>query len=346
MSGLLDTVSGLLAVMNEHRQIISLNDSFIKMLGIEDTQSALGLRLGEALDCEHAHDEPSGCGTTRFCSTCGAAVAMVSSLGENKPVERLCALTTGQNGNQSDRSLLVRSQPIDIDHRRFLLLFIQDVTPQQKRFALERTFFHDINNMLAMLLGSSELLMDQNHSDLVQTIHQTVLRLTKEVAIQRSLSNGEIQSYQTRLQNFSIKDIMVDLSQFFENHPAAQDKNILLPENIPTFTINTDISLLLRILSNMVINALESSTGDDPVKINVSKNKTFFNFHVWNRQYIPEKIHCRIFQRNFSTKQEPGRGTGTFSMKLFGENVLGGKVSFTSSVENGTEFTYAAPIKT
>jgi sensor histidine kinase regulating citrate/malate metabolism len=54
---------------------------------------------------------------------------------------------------------------------------------------------------------------------------------------------------------------------------------------------------------------------------------------------LPE-IANRIFQRNFSTKAQAGRGVGTYSMKLFGEKILGGKVSFTSSREDGTVFKF------
>ncbi len=66
------------------------------MLGIDDLAKALGLRPGEALQCIHADDEPSGCGTTKFCSTCGAAIAIVSSLKHNKSVERICALSSNR----------------------------------------------------------------------------------------------------------------------------------------------------------------------------------------------------------------------------------------------------------
>lgn len=49
VTGLLHSISGLLAVLDEHRQIVSLNDSFLQMLGIEDPSKALGLRIGDAL---------------------------------------------------------------------------------------------------------------------------------------------------------------------------------------------------------------------------------------------------------------------------------------------------------
>jgi sensor histidine kinase regulating citrate/malate metabolism len=45
-----------------------------------------------------------------------------------------------------------------------------------------------------------------------------------------------------------------------------------------------------------------------------------------------------MFQRNFSTKDGMGRGLGTYSMKFLGEEILGGRVSFTSDPENGTTF--------
>ena len=45
----------------------------------------------------------------------------------------------------------------------------------------------------------------------------------------------------------------------------------------------------------------------------------------------------RIFQRSFSTKGSPGRGLGTYAMKLFGESVLGGQVDFETGAE-GTTF--------
>lgn len=52
---------------------------------------------------------------------------------------------------------------------------------------------------------------------------------------------------------------------------------------------------------------------------------------------MPE--HARkIFTRNFTTKQQIGHGLGTYSMKLFGEKVLGGNVAFSTSESEGTTF--------
>ena len=66
-------------------------------------------------------------------------------------------------------------------------------------------------------------------------------------------------------------------------------------------------------------------------------------FTVHNDQVMPDEIQLQVFQRSFTTKGQPGRGVGTYSMKLFGERYLAGKVSFTSREPEGTTFTLVLP---
>jgi sensor histidine kinase regulating citrate/malate metabolism len=59
---------------------------------------------------------------------------------------------------------------------------------------------------------------------------------------------------------------------------------------------------------------------------------------------IPEDVRLQIFQRSFSTKGS-GRGLGTYSMKLFGENYLHGRVYFRTNEKQGTTFTIELPLE-
>ncbi|NOQ51018.1 MAG: GHKL domain-containing protein [Desulfuromonadaceae bacterium] len=347
MTGLLHLISGLLLILNVHRQIVSLNSSLLKMLGIEDTSEALGLRPGEALQCIHAHEEPAGCGTTKYCSTCGAAIAIVASLSQDKPAERICALTVNREEKTIDIAFLVRSQAIKINGTKFLLLFMQDITLQQYRAALERTFFHDINNMLSGLVGASELLYSKNsQSNLVNIIRRSSLCLKQEIEIQRCLLKSDSCTYIPLRHEVKTTHILEELQSCFSNHPAAINKNLQFSPSWPTLTVNTDTSLLLRVLCNMITNALEATEKNGTVKVWTVRDKDkFLVFCVWNSQSIPENIAQRIFQRNFSTKEGAGRGIGTYSMKLFGEQILAGKVSFTTSHEEGTVFRFSLPLR-
>ncbi len=344
ITGLLQAVNGLIAIVDGQRRVVAINDTLLKMLDIEDPGEALGLHLGKVLDCVHADEDPAGCGTTRYCATCGAAIAMVLSLGQEKPVERICALTTKRGGQPRDIALLVRSQAITFDRKTFLLLFLQDMTLQQQRAALERTFFHDISNMLYALEGTSHLLLKEQPSRLARNLHQTAVRLHREMSIQRCLSQSGTCDYQPVRHPFKLTDILTELRSFFANHPAARGKHLVITESETDLTVTTDLSLLSRVLSNMVTNALEASDQQDTVRVWTEHSNRSVIFHVWNRQTIPEALQSRIFQRNFSTKEQAGRGIGTFSMKFLGEAILGGKVDFRSTEELGTTFRFAVTL--
>ena len=94
----------------------------------------------------------------------------------------------------------------------------------------------------------------------------------------------------------------------------------------------------------MILNALEATPTGGRVKMWIDTENDHLVFKVWNDGVIPADIARRIFQRNFSTKAQAGRGIGTYSMKLLGEEVLGGEVSFTSDESHGTIFRLAHPI--
>lgn len=345
LSGLLHSVSGLLAILDENRQIVAVNDSFLKMLGIEDGAAALGLRPGEALQCVHADEGPGGCGTGRYCSTCGAAIAIVASQGHDQPMERVCALTARKDGREMDVALLVRSHPIRIAGKRFLLLFLQDITMHQQRAALERIFFHDISNILTGLVGASELLsLEDSQSELVRVVRQTALRLKHEVEMQRCLMQSGACRYQPYWKDIEISRIVEDLQLFCVGHPAARERQLRFLPFPPGKQVRTDVSLLLRVVGNMIVNALEAAATNGEVRVWVEDQDGFAVFCVWNPESIAEDVARRIYQRNFSTKKEIGRGLGTYAMKLFGEQILGGRVDFSTSPAAGTTFRIALPL--
>ncbi|MEW5804298.1 MAG: HAMP domain-containing sensor histidine kinase [bacterium] len=341
---LMKTVTGLLAVLDEHRQIVALNDTLVKMLGIDNPDKVLGLRPGEAIGCIHAHDMPGGCGTSKYCSTCGAAIAIVTSLESNKAEERKCVATVEKNSKKIDICLKVTSAPLTIGKERFLMLFLQDITYPERWAALERAFFHDISNTINGLLWMSKLIDLKNvwkEDELSEKLKNKILQLAREVEIQKILAHEDTHEYRLSIEEVPLSLIVQEMRQTFENHPAAAGKSLIFPEQIPSLNIYTDVNLLLRVLNNMIINALEATDEGDPVKVWVEdQDKKAISFYVWNKKAIPEDVARRIFQRHFSTKSGAGRGTGTHIMKLIGEQFLGGTIDFTTSEPCGTIFRF------
>ena len=340
ISVLLKFASGVLAILNEERQILALNTTFLKFLGIEDPENVLGLRPGEALDCVHAHEMEAGCGTSEYCSSCGAAIAMVSSLETKEPIEKICMMTVEKRGKKKELLFKIRSQPFAIENRTYLMLFLTDITGEQQAAIMERIFFHDINNIVFSILGSSELLCknpDYNNV-LIQEINSASIRLAKEIAIQRTILQEGLHNYQAIVSQVALIDIVDEVKSLFVGHQIAENKELDLPDIDAAMFICTDQALVVRILVNMIKNALEATEDSGKVKLAVERTSQSISFVVWNDSYILPNIQKRIFQRNFSTKEEIGRGLGTYSMKYFGEEILGGSVDFRSSSSEGTRF--------
>jgi len=348
IDALLKMAGGLVAVLNQRRQILAVNDAFLDQLPVKEARNILGLRPGEALGCRNAPDAPNGCGTGQHCANCGAALAIVSSLGHDRPVERICAIAAESGGINCDLYLRVKACPIPFNQQRLVLLFLQDITQQQQWAALGRVFFHDINNLISVLVSASELLtLDgcDKSGTLVNDIYQVSLRLAKEVEMQRLLTDPGNGRLPATVRGVAVQAVLAEIHTTFTRHPAAGGKVLDISPARDGVAIRTDHSLLLRVLGNMVTNALEASEKGDTVRLWTEAEPEAVTFHVWNRQPIAPAVRQCVFQRNVSTRPGPGRGLGAYAMKLFGEQYLGGAVTFDSTEVDGTRFSFRLPTK-
>jgi signal transduction histidine kinase len=125
---------------------------------------------------------------------------------------------------------------------------------------------------------------------------------------------------------------------------AAEGKSITEEHTREKFSLRTDVMLAAKVLTNMLLNALEATAPGGRVVFRAVPGGSEVAWQVWNEAVIPAGIQLRLFQRFFTTKDGQGHGLGTYSMKLFGEDMLGGRVSFTSEEGQGTTFTFTLPV--
>lgn len=345
MNTLLATAAGVLAILNEDRQIIGLNDTFLSALGIREPSSALGLRMGETLNCVHSSELPNGCGTTPHCASCGAVIATMSAINDDHVTEEICALTVQKNDMIHEKYLSVRAQPLMIDGNKWILIYAHDITNQHELSTLEHIFYHDINNILTALVGNSDLLvreMPDKHR--AQQILSAAKRLCAEVTLQRFLSIQKDGANLLKLDHALISEINEEVELIMYSHPKARSRQLEQTWPDKNIKIYTDVHLLSRIIGNMLLNALEATAEGGIVRLNTMLDDNDILWGVWNDSYIPNEVQGKIFQKHFSTKASMGRGMGTHSMKLFGEKYLHGKVWFESSPNEGTSFYFRHPL--
>jgi len=264
---LIKSLSGMLAIIDEHRQVIAVNDDLVKSFGWSNSFDVFGLRPGEIIHCEHAGEQPNGCGTTKHCATCGAAIAIVSSLGTNTSVEKMCSASVINDSVTSDICFKIRAIPVTIESIKFVLLFIQDMTVLNTLSSMERMFFHDINNTIGGLLGTIDLLLYEKPDD---TKLKNLFKMTKliadEIQIQKTLLENKAELYQIVESRVKIVDLVDELQLTFSVHPVAKNK-ILTIDCGNNSTVNTDYTILNRIVVNMLKNAFEASQDGDTVRL-------------------------------------------------------------------------------
>jgi signal transduction histidine kinase len=350
-SPVVDTMMGLfgsiVAILNEYRQILAVNTTLLRTLGVENPGSLIGLRPGEALNCRYAGDGPDGCGTGETCRSCGAALALAAREVDDKPVEEECVLSVEQSGRPHDIDFRVVALPLTTEDTRLTVLIMEDISADKQRAALERTFFHDVNNIVSSLVGATRLLnvseQENGDDELIDVIRKSALRLAKEVSMQRELTSTEQGRYAPTVQPCRLGELIDDLQDVFQHHPASAGRTVHWPTGTPETNLMTDHSLLQRVLTNALLNALEATDIGGCVRFQVEPNKDQVHFDIHNDKPIPPEAVGRVFQRYYSTKSGEGRGLGTFAMKLFTERYLGGEVTFATSPQEGTTFHIKIP---
>ncbi len=347
LNTLLGSIGGLVAVLNDKRQILMVNQSLLNQLGIKNIDCILGQRLGEAVECIHAHDREGGCGTSAHCASCGAVIAMEVTRLEQKAFETKCYIEADDSGEPVDLSFSVRTSPVRIEGMDLILIILRDISSEERWNTLERTFFHDLNNIIGALTGSVEMLQlggrgKKNRE--VEKLKRTAQRLVEEVAVHRVLCQDEGYRDLTHKEYFPVDEVVAALELQYSSHPESREKTLVIRRHDTNRMIYSNKTLILRVLGNMLTNAFEATPGGGQVRLTVEDQVSAVVFSVWNNSVIPEKIALRIFQRNYSSKEGTGRGLGTFGMKLFGEKILRGTIDFTSRRDEGTVFRFALPL--
>jgi signal transduction histidine kinase len=339
----LELMPGVVLILNQNRQIVFANQNGCMLLEAEGSKEIFGLRPGELLDCEHASERPGGCGTTQSCSTCGAVKAIQNALNNRKDVQE-CRVIQKKTGNAID--LRIWSSPIEIENRVYDLFVANDISNEKRRYILERLFFHDILNTVSGIYSFAEILEDahgEDEKEFKNRISSLTLRLIDEINSQRDLMKAESNELAVHIKTLNTYQLLSELANLYRQNEVAKGKYIVVDSQTESLEIETDGVLLSRILGNLLKNALEASDEGDTVTLGCRKIDGQAQFQVHNPVYILPEIQLQIFQRSFSTKGS-GRGLGTYSIRLFSERYLKGKVSFTSNPQEGTTFRVQYPL--
>lgn len=343
LRAVLDAVEGYALVLSPERQILAANPELLEALGLEEGSSLQGLRPGEALACRHAAEDPAGCGGSRSCPACGALLAMLAAQASGEPVEGECLLEIRRDGVSLATEYRVRVSPVEVGGHPLLVVVLLDISDRKRRDHLESAFIHDLLNTVQGLLGLGEALERKGGArETAQGVVELTRRLALEIQSQRLLRQAEEGALALRVGELEVPELLEDLEALFRRHYAARERTLDL-EPAPGLRLRSDRIVLLRVLTNLVKNALEATPPGGTVHLACRPEGPWVAFEVANPGVMPPEAARRVFQRGFSTKAEQGRGLGTYSARLFTEGYLGGRIAFESHAATGTCFRVRLP---
>lgn len=328
-------------VFNRRRQIVFINQRGRNLLS-DPQKSPYGQRLGEAFGCIHANDGGGGCGTGRFCRYCGAARSLAGALAGALNTQA-CKIDRTLETKSEQLDLLVWTKPLDLEGQPFILTALVDVSAEERRQLFERIFLHDVMNTAASLMSLLRLMNDRDpdFTEYLNLAQVSAEQLVEEIAGQRALLEAEKGTLQLESQPVVIRDLLSSVVKTYQG--LAQTRGIELSLSVEASPVAmTDPTLLKRVVSNLVKNAIEASKEGETVRLQLREDPRGVDIRVWNSSVLSEEVYANLFKRSFSTKGA-GRGLGTYGSRIFVEEYLGGALSCTSEAGTGTTFTVRIP---
>jgi hypothetical protein len=338
----LSALSQVILVLNQERQLVFANKVTLSQFGLDTADPLLGKRPGEALGCVNSSNNTGGCGTAKACQYCGAVGTILKSQDSERKEKGECRIIgADSDGKSFFYDLEVTASPLSHQGQQFTILTLVDISSKKRRNSLERTFFHDILNIAGSLSSIMDLmpnLDEEQKDDFMEMAGLLSRQVVDEIKTHQTLLHAENGDLAVNIEPLLSKDILTKALQQMYHHDVAKGKFIRMSLESVQQSFQSDGVLLNRVIVNMIKNALEATEKDGVVEIGCKLlGANALRFYVKNDTLIPEKVSAQIFQRSFSTKGS-GRGIGTYSIKLFGEQYLNAKVGFVSNEKERTVF--------
>jgi signal transduction histidine kinase len=345
---LLNSLPSAAAILDSQRRAIFVNYFLLSSLGVDSFEILFGKRPGEILSCLHALENEDQCGVSESCKACGALLALKKSQATNEISIAEMRLTAIQRGIFIARDFKITISPLLLNENAYMIMYLNDISNDKRRLVLERIFFHDVLNKVSSLQGMIGILNPKNRMDkydeMMSTVKLIVSDITTEITSHRQLLAAENGDLELNIEPIGLSILInriVDQAKLFR---SLSDINISIEMDDKNTKISSDQTILNRIITNMLKNAIEASGKNDSVKISTYKEANNQIIAVHNQSAIPEDDQVQIFHRSFSTKGQD-RGLGTYSIKLLTERYLQGKAYFQSDEQKGTTFYIKIPAK-
>lgn len=244
-----------------------------------------------------------------------------------------------------------------LNNKNFTLLKILKVLSRRirdndQKLAIDHmimtTLVHDLNNTLTCFSSAAIINRLAEEDSITKKYSEMMMKAQKSM---QEMIQTALQSFKTNqvITSKTEKDLAKTISDTCQihlaNHPEIKNikLHLQLPENSkPTPHNANDI---IRVLSNLIINAAQASKPGDTVSIILQYTPQMAEILIRDQGHgIPESIKSSLFNPGFTSKPK-GNGLGLFSCRNIIEKMHDGKIFFVSEEGKGSEFTIRLPVE-
>lgn len=218
---------------------------------------------------------------------------------------------------------------------------------------LIRAIVHDLRNPLtAVKTALDGVIQDEtdhhlspNQQAMLNVAYLGVERMMNLIEDAFNLSRLEDASLTLDYTPISLTELIIQTLQI--QTPLASQKNIQMEHIIPQFDfcLQGDKALLIRVLQNLIDNALKFSVEGSTIQVLVEilDSKTLVVSVIDNGEGIDPTIEAQLFEK-FVTTADKSYGFGLFFCKLVIQ-AHGGKIWAENNTTGGAKFTFTLPVE-
>jgi signal transduction histidine kinase len=180
---------------------------------------------------------------------------------------------------------------------------------------------HDINNLMTIVIGSTEVLKQSKSNDCkdlksIERISDASKKLTDLAGGMMNYGKNYIPGERKYI---NLSDTINETIIFAKVHRKIKRCEIRYAIQSPIF-MNINSILLERMLMNLMLNAAEATGLDGKLLIKLSLDEGLVNLEVHdNGPGIPDNMQEKIFEP-FYTSKSGGNGLGLLSIKICAEH--------------------------
>ncbi len=260
--------------------------------------------------------------------------------------------------------------------RPLIEVFCQDITDRMRSQELEKemevtrkaseakdlflaNMSHEIRTPVTGIIGMADILsrtkLDENQEEYLNTINESseiLLKIINNILDISRIEAGKLELYP---EVFSLKDLLHNISLFFEPNARQQGLQLLVTEKttLPEL-VRTDKGRLKQVMINLISNAFKfTKEGSIEIKLSVKENPAgdpSLTVEVCDTGIgIAPEGKNKLFKKfeqldNAISKQKEGTGLGLFISKEL-VKLLGGGIGVESQPGLGSTFWFTIPVQ-